>query len=70
MKPAPIVRALERASAAKWAAGREARTRHINALATGAREQEEDHREQMAACGVEILRLQMYVKLWPYGLLP
>ena len=48
MKPLPIQRALDRAATARWAAGKEERTKHIRALTTQVRDDSEDYL-QMAA---------------------
>ena len=57
MKPMPIQRALERASAARWVAGKEERRKHIRALTTQVRDDREDYLQ------MEAVRLQNEAEL-------
>jgi len=62
-KPPAIARAIERADRARWAAGREARTKHINALETQARESDEDYREMCAKHAEQSRRLNLETQI-------
>ena len=46
-RPTSIERAINRAASVAWAAGKEARTKHIKALETQNREAHEDYLEEL-----------------------